>query len=184
MVKNPSCNAGYLSSISGSGRREWLPTPVFLPGEFHRQRSLMGYSLWGRKELDTTKLLTHRHTHTHTHTHTYTQRTLLLVFPEVFIVIPRDPPKVMKMRWAVLVRTQNPCWLGRGSPEGSSGWNNRATPDIQMRFFSPQKHQVFWEQREEGGWRRGWECVIRCSPYGITWGHLYICVWKSAHMWF
>ena len=25
-------------------RREWLPTPVFLPGEFHGQRSLAGYS--------------------------------------------------------------------------------------------------------------------------------------------
>ena len=30
-------------------RREWLPTLVFLPGEFHRQRSLAGYSLWGHK---------------------------------------------------------------------------------------------------------------------------------------
>ena len=29
---------------------EWLPTPVFFPGEFHRQRSLVGYSLWGRSE--------------------------------------------------------------------------------------------------------------------------------------
>ena len=29
-------------------RREWLPTPVFLPDEkFHGQRSLVGYSLWG-----------------------------------------------------------------------------------------------------------------------------------------
>ena len=28
-------------------RREWLPTLVFLPGEFHGQRSLGGYSLWG-----------------------------------------------------------------------------------------------------------------------------------------
>ena len=35
-------------------RREWLPTPVFLPGEFHGQRSLVGYSPWGHKELDTT----------------------------------------------------------------------------------------------------------------------------------
>ena len=26
-------------------RREWLPTPVFFPGEFHRQRSLAGYSM-------------------------------------------------------------------------------------------------------------------------------------------
>ena len=34
-------------------RREWLPTPVFLPGEFHGQRSLVGYSLWGREESDT-----------------------------------------------------------------------------------------------------------------------------------
>jgi len=35
-------------------RREWQSTPVFLPGEFHGQRSLVGYSLWGQKELDTT----------------------------------------------------------------------------------------------------------------------------------
>ena len=29
--------------------KEWLPTPVFLPGEFQEQRSLAGYSLWGRR---------------------------------------------------------------------------------------------------------------------------------------
>ena len=39
-------------------RREWPPTPVFLPGEFHRQRSLVGYSPWGCKESDTTERLT------------------------------------------------------------------------------------------------------------------------------
>jgi len=33
-------------------RREWLPTPVFLPGEFHGQKSLASYSLWGHKESD------------------------------------------------------------------------------------------------------------------------------------
>ena len=38
--------------------REWLPTPVFLPGEFHGQRRLAGYSPWGHKELDTTEQLT------------------------------------------------------------------------------------------------------------------------------
>jgi len=31
-------------------RREWLPTPVFLPGE--SKRSLVGYSPWGRREPD------------------------------------------------------------------------------------------------------------------------------------
>ena len=38
-------------------RREWLPTPVFLPGEFHGQRTL-AYSPWGRKEPDRTVQLT------------------------------------------------------------------------------------------------------------------------------
>ena len=38
-------------------RREWKPTPVFLPGEFHGQRSLVGYSPWGRKESNTTEQL-------------------------------------------------------------------------------------------------------------------------------
>ena len=35
--------------------REWLPTPVFLPGEFHGQRSLVGYSPWDHKESGMTK---------------------------------------------------------------------------------------------------------------------------------
>ena len=40
-----------------SWRREWQPTLVFLPGEFHGQRSLAGYSPWGHRELDMTKRL-------------------------------------------------------------------------------------------------------------------------------
>ena len=54
--KESTCNAGDQGSISGLGRslrREWLPTPIFLPGESHEQSSLVGYSPWGRKELDT-----------------------------------------------------------------------------------------------------------------------------------
>ena len=38
-------------------RRAWQPTPVFLRGESHGQRSLMGCSSWGRKESDTTEWL-------------------------------------------------------------------------------------------------------------------------------
>ena len=37
-------------------RRAWQPTPVFLPGESHGQRSLAGYSPQGSKESDTTLL--------------------------------------------------------------------------------------------------------------------------------
>ena len=37
-------------------RRDWLPTPVYLPGESHGQKSLVGYnSRWGRKESDMTQ---------------------------------------------------------------------------------------------------------------------------------
>ena len=39
-------------------RREWQPTPVFLLGEFHGQRSLASYSPWGCKESDTTEQVT------------------------------------------------------------------------------------------------------------------------------
>ena len=44
-------------------RRAWQPTPVFSPGESHGQRSLAGYSPWGRTESDMTKrALTHTYT--------------------------------------------------------------------------------------------------------------------------
>ena len=36
-------------------RRKWQPTPAFLPGKFHGQRSLAGYSPWSHKESDTTE---------------------------------------------------------------------------------------------------------------------------------
>ena len=36
-------------------RRAWQPTPVFLPGDSHAQKSLAGYGLWGRKESDVTE---------------------------------------------------------------------------------------------------------------------------------
>ena len=68
MVKNPPANARNTEDTSfypGVGkirwRRKWQPTPGFLPGKSHGQRSLVGYSLWGHKESDTTEQLT---THT------------------------------------------------------------------------------------------------------------------------
>ena len=39
-------------------RREWLPTPVFWPGEVHEQRSLAGYSPWDQKDLGKNEELT------------------------------------------------------------------------------------------------------------------------------
>ena len=65
--KDSACSAGDLGSILGLGRfpEKGKPThSVFLPGEFHGQRSLAGYSPWAHKVLDTTE---RAHTHTHTH---------------------------------------------------------------------------------------------------------------------
>ena len=56
MVKNLLASAGAPEDgglILESGRswsRKWPPAPVFLPGKFHGQRSLVGYSPWGHKE--------------------------------------------------------------------------------------------------------------------------------------
>ena len=43
-------------------RKKWQPTPVLLPGESHGQRSLAGYSPWGRKESDMDEHCAHMHT--------------------------------------------------------------------------------------------------------------------------
>ena len=57
--KESACNAGDSGSIPESGKfpgeRDWLWTLVFLPGEFHGQRSLADYSPWGCKESDVTE---------------------------------------------------------------------------------------------------------------------------------
>ena len=52
--KNPAANAGdgfnpWVGKIPW--RRKWQPTPVFLPGKVHGQRSLVGYSPWGHKRV-------------------------------------------------------------------------------------------------------------------------------------
>ena len=68
VVKNPSANGGDIrdrGSIPGWGkipcRRAWLPTPLFLPRESHGQRSLVGYSPGGCKEMDTAEATEHAH---------------------------------------------------------------------------------------------------------------------------
>ena len=52
MVKNTFVNAEDAGDLGLIWGREWQPSPVFLPGEFHEQRSLAGYSPWSRKESD------------------------------------------------------------------------------------------------------------------------------------
>ena len=63
MVKNqPAMWEAWVPSLDQEDLEEGMqPTPVFLAGESHGQKSLADYSPWGRKELDTTEQL---NTHT------------------------------------------------------------------------------------------------------------------------
>ena len=59
-VKESTCKAGDLSLIPvlGGSPGEGNGNPLQLPGESHEQRSLVGYSPWGHKELGMTEQLT------------------------------------------------------------------------------------------------------------------------------
>ena len=75
MVKNlPVIQETWGQSLK---KKEWQPTPAFLPGELHEQRSLVGYSSWchrvGHDWVTNTHTHTHTQAHTHTHTHTHTR---------------------------------------------------------------------------------------------------------------
>ena len=53
----PSPTPGVYPNSCPLWRRQWQPTPVFLPGKSHARRSLVAYSPWGHEELDTTEQL-------------------------------------------------------------------------------------------------------------------------------
>ena len=61
MVKNSPAKAGDITdtvralSLEGPLEERMQSFPVFFPGESHAQRSLVGYSPWGHKELDMTE---------------------------------------------------------------------------------------------------------------------------------
>ena len=59
--KEPACRCRRCTFVPWVGkipwRSAWQPSPIFLPGESHEQRSLVGYSPWGCKESDTTEWL-------------------------------------------------------------------------------------------------------------------------------
>ena len=67
LVENlPAMQETLIWSLGGEESLEKemaTPTPVFLPGECHGQRRLVGYHPWGCKESDMTEWLAHTHTH-------------------------------------------------------------------------------------------------------------------------
>ena len=83
-VRSPSWEDPLRSPLS-------LPTPVFLPGESHGQRSLVGYSPWGPKELDMTERLSTQH-----QTFLYPATTIIFLEAEsghaLFKILPGSSP--------------------------------------------------------------------------------------------
>ena len=85
-------------------RREWQPTPVYMPGEFRGQRSLVTCSPWSGKELGTTEQLTHTqqltHAHTQSHTHTHTHAfSSALFYSQTHMTVPqRDLSRPSELR--------------------------------------------------------------------------------------
>ena len=84
-------------------RRKWQPTPVFLPGKSHGWRSLVGYSPWGHKELDTTE-------HLHFHFH---------FFPSISIVLN----KIFLVCWTFLMQFFTDVPLGSMSLDRTNVWS-------------------------------------------------------------
>ena len=80
-------------------KREWQPTPVFLPGKSHGQRSLVSYTPWDHEQLDTTEWL-----HTHTHTHTHTLKIPAIEFRSVYYLVSLILPD--RMIWDKFGTTQ------------------------------------------------------------------------------
>ena len=99
-------------------RRQWQPTPVFLPGKSQGWRSLVGCRLWGHTESDTTKVTQqqqHIYTHTHIctpHTHTFSDSFPLQV--GYYIILSIVPCAIQQVLVGYLFYTE--CvYLGEGN---------------------------------------------------------------------
>ena len=109
-------------------RRAWQPTRVFLFGEFHAQRSLVGYRPWGHKESDTTERLS-----TRAGIAAGSHRAAPIAFPKLLSISlkPTDVRTVI-----------NPGETGKPRDASLSRWGFRVTlSDHQAQLM---KYNVWW----------------------------------------
>ena len=75
VVKNPPAGAGDTGLTPGLGkipwRRKWQPTPGFLPGESHEQRSLAGWRPWEHKRVRHDAVTKQQHSNMYVHVCAY-----------------------------------------------------------------------------------------------------------------
>ena len=132
---------------------------MFLPGKFHRPRSLAGNSPCGHKELDTTELT---HNQLVNHNYSYCWPSSILLWKGVW---PWGG-------WSFLVPSSPQGDLCPGSPWSLCKWTqslgNPPTPDlprlvlVQRQLASQEKIFQLTEKSEEGAdfWKKGGECTI------------------------
>ena len=103
-------------------RRKWQSTPVFLPGEYHGQRSLVGYILWGYKELGTTEWLTQ-----------------LQLGLQWFLVTFTEgcQRKIRKWKWKSMEFSRSEYWSGQPFP------SPRDLPNPGIFFFFSNFYFIF-----------------------------------------
>ena len=128
-------------------RRKWQPTPVLLPRESHRQRSLVGYSPWGHKELDVTKRLTN----------------------QLIICLRPVLPSVSSLKGRKKVSS---CLLmNLGSfPRGSD--SKESASQCRKLGFDPWVRKIPWRREWQPTpvflpWKpHRWRSLVCCSPWG------------------
>ena len=126
-------------------RRVWQPTPVFLPGEFHGERSLVGYNLWGHKTSDTAFNFSEN-----------VLCTFHVLFPFCHKHIKGLPLLAVFLRWkicsaSVLTKVITTKWPARAG----NGTHRVDSPATLMTFmwFLPYSHYFenhFWYNISEG----------------------------------
>ena len=85
-------------------RRKWQPTQIFLPGEFHGQRSLTGYSSWGHKQSNMTGWLT-QHIFIYTYIHLCVCVCVWCVYCIIIFLNPDGPTLLgCKSAWYLIVK--------------------------------------------------------------------------------
>ena len=126
-------------------RREWQPTPVFLPGESQGQGSLVGCRLWGRAEWDKTEV---------TQQQWYNKRDIMKLSTEelmfwtvVFEKILKSPLKCKEIKPVNPKGNQSWMFIGRTDAEAPILW----PPDAKY-WLTGKDHDAGkdWRQEEKG----------------------------------
>ena len=152
-------------------RKKWQPTPVFWPGKFHQQRSLVDYSPWGHKELDTTEhrfILSYKK-----HEMWFKGERALLSCSESGNCLSRSLLRALPTPSPLVFESLAPDWLGaRGpgkcsSPECFQDWPENSALEGSRCFFNLHKPQENSEQWPSQSWQPG-RLSSRPPPFHLS----------------